>query len=223
MSFLIVTLGLGWGALAAAPFARHAKRSDVLTRLHSRAPRAPRLSWPSRLRPTELERWTGPIGPVVAGLGQRRRSARRDAELARELPVVIDLLAVAVGAGCTPFLAVGVAAQWAPPVLAHHLAAVPRDCSLGVSFAEALERGARERPVLQPLADALLASERYGAPVGDALTRLADEERAALRRRAEARARTVPVRLLFPLVFLVLPAFGLLSVVPVLIAGLSST
>src|SRR5436190_172863 len=59
------------------------------------------------------------------------------------------------------------------------------------------------------------------APVGDALARLAGEERAALRRRAEAHARKVPVRLLFPLVFLVLPAFVLLTVVPGLAAGLS--
>jgi pilus assembly protein TadC len=160
---------------------------------------------------------------VIGGLGQRRRNARRDAELARELPVAIDLLAVAVGAGCTPYLAVGVASQWSPPAVADHLDGIRRECSLGAAFADALERVARERPALQPLSDALLASERYGAPVGDALTRLAVEERAALRRRAEARARTIPVRLLFPLVFLVLPAFGLLSVVPVLIAGLTST
>ena len=37
---------------------------------------------------------------------------------------------------------------------------------------------------------------------------------------AEAHARRIPVRLLFPLVFLVLPAFVLLTVVPGLAAGL---
>ncbi len=42
-----------------------------------------------------------------------------------------------------------------------------------------------------------------------------------MRRRAEARARTVPVRLLFPLVFCVLPAFVLLTVVPVLLDGIA--
>ena len=74
--------------------------------------------------------------------------------------------------------------------------------------------------MLRPLADALLASDRLGAPVGPVLARLAAEERTALRRRAEAHARRVPVRLLFPLVFLVLPAFVLLTVVPGLAAGL---
>jgi hypothetical protein len=36
-----------------------------------------------------------------------------------------------------------------------------------------------------------------------------------------ARARTVPVRLLFPLVFLILPAFVLLTVAPVVLATLT--
>ena len=44
--------------------------------------------------------------------------------------------------------------------------------------------------------------------------------RRAATRRAEAHARRIPVRLLFPLVFLVLPAFVLLTVVPGLAAGL---
>jgi tight adherence protein C len=160
---------------------------------------------------------------VIVSLMTRRRVARREATLDQELPVVVDLLRVAVGAGCTPYLAVDVAARWSPPGLAGVLAEVQRDCALGVSFADALDRASDSHASLAKLTGALLASDRYGAPVGDALDRLSAEERATLRRRAEARARTVPVRLLFPLVFLVLPAFALLTVVPALLAGLSGT
>ena len=74
---------------------------------------------------------------------------------------------------------------------------------------------------MRPLADALLASDRLGAPVGPALARLAAEQRAEVRRHAEAHARRVPVRLLLPLAFVVLPAFGLLTVIPTLLAGFS--
>ena len=135
--------------------------------------------------------------------------------------MTIDLLGVAIGAGCTPYLAVEVASAWAPPVTAATCASVLGACALGASFEDALDDAAHAAPRLRPLADALLTSDRTGAPVGPALARLADEERAALRRRAEAHARRVPVRLLFPLAFLVLPAFVLLTVVPGLAAGLS--
>jgi tight adherence protein C len=161
------------------------------------------------------------VGRILAGLGARRRSRRDDARLGAELPVTLDLLGVAVGAGCTPYLAVDRAARWAPPLMSARLASVHDACALGASFADALDDIAARVPLLQPVADALLASDRLGSPVGPALARLATEQRAELRRRAEAQARRVPVRLLFPLVFFVLPAFGLLTVIPTLLAGFS--
>jgi tight adherence protein C len=164
---------------------------------------------------------TGPVGRVVGAFTRRQRTRRVDAALERELPIALDLLGVAIGAGCTPYLAVEVASRWAPPVVAASFASVLGACALGASFDAALDDAARSAPPLQPLVDALLASDRLGAPVGPALARLSSEERAALRRRAETHARRVPVRLLFPLVFLVLPAFVLLTVVPGLAAGLS--
>jgi len=90
----------------------------------------------------------------------------------------------------------------------------------GRRLADALEEEAGVSPPLRPVLEVLLASERLGAPVGPTLARLAADGRARLRRAALARARTLPVRLLFPLVFLVLPAFLLLTVGPVLLAGL---
>ncbi len=215
MSLLPPALGAAWGALAAVPLVRRAQRVAPVGR-------ASTLSGDARprFRPALRVRLPGTFGRVAAGIAARRRSRAAEAEVAEELPVVIDLLAVAVSAGCTPYLAVAVAASWAPPALATRLDAVRRACDLGSGFADALESMAARTPSLSPLVEALLSSDRFGAPVGDALGRLAAEGRATLRRRAEARARTVPVRLLFPLVFLVLPAFGLLTVAPALLAGL---
>jgi len=161
------------------------------------------------------------VGRVLAGARARYHARRDGAALGAELPVTLDLLGVAVGAGCTPYLAVDMAARWAPPGMASRLAGVQDACALGATFADALDDLAARAPPLRPLADALLASDRLGAPVGPALARLAAEQRAELRRHAEANARRVPVRLLFPLVFVVLPAFGLLTVIPTLLAGLS--
>jgi tight adherence protein C len=223
--FASVLLGVAWGTLAAVPLTVRARRVTVAARL-SPLPagrdetRAPVLDRARSWVPRGLDA-AGPVGRVVRGTAGRLRGRRADAALQRDLPVTIDLLAVAVGAGCTPYLAVDVAAHWAPSRLATAFASVMRACALGVAFDTALGDTVRVTPRLGPVADALLVSDRSGAPVGPALARLASEERAALRRRAEAHARRVPVRLLFPLVFLVLPAFVLLTVVPGLAAGLA--
>ncbi len=216
-------LGLAWGVLAAAPVAVRARRRRVDVRLR---PLLPERATAARTPPVLIRRVfvplaSGVVGRLLAGVRTRQRARRDAAVLGAELPVTLDLLGVAVGAGCTPYLAVDTAARWAPPVMAARLASVREACALGATFADALDDLAARSPPLRPLADALLASDRLGAPVGPALARLATEQRNELRRRAEAHARRVPVRLLFPLVFVVLPAFGLLTVIPTLLAGFS--
>jgi tight adherence protein C len=220
---LVLVLGLAWGALAATPLAMRARRQRVDLRL---SPLRHVRAVPARTSPVLLGRvveplWGSAIGRVLAGARARHRARREGAALGVELPITLDLLGVAVGAGCTPYLAVDMAARWAPPGMAARMAGVQHACALGATFAEALDDVAERAPPLRPLADALLASDRLGAPVGPALARLAAEQRAELRRHAETQARRVPVRLLFPLVFVVLPAFGLLTVIPTLLAGLS--
>ena len=132
-----------------------------------------------------------------------------------------DLLAMAGSAGLTPYLAIEVAVRFGPAPVAERLDAALSAAASGLSLADALDAEARHSAALQPLLALLAASERSGAPVAAPLVRLAAATRAQSRRRAMARARTVPVRLLFPLVFLVLPAFLLLTVAPVVLASLT--
>jgi tight adherence protein C len=223
VTMLSVPLGAAWGALVSVPIVRRARRYGVHARLDlGNTSTAVRRRAPIGTISAAVAR-LGPVARVAAGLRDRYLTRRAQAALSRELPVTIDLLAVAVAAGCTPYLAVGVAARWSPPLLAERLDRVRRACDLGSGLGQALDAVATETPRLRPLCDALLTSDRFGAAVRQSLARLATEERAALRRRAEARARTVPVRLLFPLVFLVLPAFGLLTVAPALLTGFART
>jgi hypothetical protein len=221
-------VGAAWGLLAAWPIVQRARRVAPSARAVTLAVRAPVARPRSKTLVRAVSALTSPVraertdvvSRVLRSLASRSRTRANDSGLARELPVVLDLLGVAVGAGCTPYLAVDVAVRWSPPSIAAPLAAVTRACALGASFESALDDTARATPLLRPVADALLASDRMGAPVGPVLARLAEEERTVLRRRAEAHARRIPVRLLFPLVFLVLPAFVLLTVIPGLAAGL---
>ena len=133
-----------------------------------------------------------------------------------------DLLAMAVAAGLTPYLALQTAVRFAPGPVAERLDTVLAATDGGLRLADALEAESRRCPELASLLALLAASERSGTAVGAGFTRLAASTRAQARRRAMARARTVPVRLLFPLVFLVLPAFLVLTVAPVVLASLKN-
>jgi len=166
------------------------------------------------------------VPPVVFGVWavpvvRARQAARRRAEeIVRSLPEVVDLFHLAVGAGLTVPLAVDAVVRRAPPgPLVEELRAALDEVALGRRLADALaDVPRRAGEPTRPLVTALVDSDRYGAPLGDALAVLATEVRADRRRRAEEQARKVPVKLLFPLVCCVLPAFGLLTLAP-LIAG----
>jgi len=208
-------LALGWavGGLIALPFAHWARRETISTRV-----RPLRVRGPSRARrlPVPFDS----VRRVLRAFGARRVHRRHDAALRAELPVVVDLVAVALAAGYTPYLAIEHASHHAPRRAAAALRAVGRAHALGHSLDDALRDFGRAEPVLRPLGDALATSSRLGAPAALLLERLAGDVRADLRRRAESRARTIPVRLCFPLVACVLPAFALLTVAPVVFGGL---
>jgi hypothetical protein len=144
----------------------------------------------------------------------------REALPPEAVALTADLLAMAAAAGLTPYLSLELAVRFGPPAVAERLDAALAAAGSGLCLAEALDAEAVGTGGLTPLLALLAASERSGAPIGAALVRLAAGTRAQARRRAMARARTVPVRLLFPLVFLVLPAFLLLTVAPVVLASL---
>lgn len=220
---ITVVLAAAWAVIAAAPFLVAAARAEARERARGLAGRRPGAASAPRDR-----RVVGRVAglPVVSAVvvlirrfGQGRRAHADVAALRAELPVVVDLLDVAVGAGLSPSEAIELAVRWAPPSVAAVLGSVPAACRLGATFDEALRDAGRATPAIRPVTDTVRTAIRLGAPLAPALARLADDTRADLRRAAEARARTVPVRLLFPLVFLVLPAFGLLTVVPALLAG----
>jgi tight adherence protein C len=159
----------------------------------------------------------------LPGLSARRRHRRRLAAVAADLPDVVDLLVLAVGAGLTVRLAVAAVARRSPGPLGAELARAGQEADLGRRLADALDDiPGRAGEATRPLVASLIASERYGAPLGAGLDRLAHEVRADRRRRAEEAARKVPVKLLFPLVSCTLPAFGLLTVAPLIASAVRS-
>jgi tight adherence protein C len=152
----------------------------------------------------------------------RARQKRTTAAVLEAIPDTADLLAVAVAAGLNVRLAVAAVASRAPPgPVTDALRRVEAEAAAGSRLADALERlpDVLGEPV-RPLARALVDAERYGAPLGASLERIADDARRARQQRAQEAARRIPVRLLLPLVTCILPAFGLLTVAPLIASGL---
>jgi tight adherence protein C len=171
-------------------------------------------------------RWTpvaivlGAAWPALSDRRARRAAADR---LARALPETTDLLVLGVGAGLNIPLALHAVARHGDGPVAGVIGEALHEVRRGRRLADALhELPARHGEVLRPLTAALESSERYGTPLLATLERLAAEVRLARRRRAEEVARRLPVKLLFPLVTCTLPAFGLLTVAPLLASGLRS-
>lgn len=221
MSAVAVALGLAWGALAGCAVLALRRRFAVVAR--ARALAVDRSATRRRARPAavrHLPRLAAPLGAAatrVRALAGQRAARREHARIERRLPVVLDLLVVAASAGLTPYLAIEHTLRWAPDVVATPLREALRLARLGLPFADALDRVGHDVAPLRQVASILAASVRTGAPVAEPLARLAADRRADARRRAAERARALSVRLLFPLVFLVLPAFGLLVVAPTLL------
>jgi tight adherence protein C len=171
------------------------------------------------------------VAPIVALAAHRApdfvlaRAARRRRRLAdAELPQFLDLLAAASTAGLGPHGALRRGACATSGPLREELD----------RFLDAVDLGARWRDQLADLAariglpdlrravHAMVRTERLGSSLAEALRELADDVREDRRSRATELARKAPVKMLFPLVFMVLPAFLLLTVVPVLVATLRS-
>lgn len=230
-------VALIWAVVVFAGFARRVPAPERVTAL------VPAPARRSAALPPVARRWAPAVAAAMATafvippaaplvlvgtwslpvLHARRQRARARDVLRRSLPELVDLLTLTVGSGMTVPLAIDAVARRHHGPVAGELRRVVEEMARGRRCADALDDAARRiGPEARGVFAALAASDRYGAPLTDALVRIADDVRADRRRRAEEAARRVPVRLLFPLVLCVLPAFALLTVAPLLAGALRS-
>ncbi len=165
----------------------------------------------------------GALAWAIPMFTERRVRRHRATVIRRELPEAVDLLALAVGAGLTVPLAIDAVARRSTGPVGAALTAAVAAAAAGRRLADALSDLPRHLGEdVRPLTTALVTSLRDGSPVAGGLDRLAVELRADRRRRAEEVARRVPIKLLFPLVACILPAFALLTVAPLLAGALQA-
>ena len=163
-----------------------------------------------------------PAAASAAIVRRRSRRRRRVLQVERHLPEVIDLLGLVVGAGRPTAAALSEISPRVAEPFRSELSAVVRRAAAGEPFVDSVRR-LRDSlgPSVSSVVHAVTAAEIDGTPLRPALQRAADEAHRLRRVRAQEAARRVPVLMLFPLVFCVLPAFCLLTVVPLLVGTIS--
>ena len=98
---------------------------------------------------------------------------------------------------------------------------VGREISSGLRNLEAGMAPSLARDDIRSIFDVAASSETTGMPLADTLNTIAREKRRDAAAAARERLGKLPVKMLFPLAFLILPGFVLLTVVPPLVSGLS--
>lgn len=151
-----------------------------------------------------------PFG-VVFDLGQRRQQKIRDA-----LPDALDMLTLCVEAGLGFDAALAQVAHGIGGPLGREIARALHEMQMGKRRADAM-RALAERttvPELRTIAVAVVQATELGIPIATVLREQASEMRVRRRQRAEEKARKVPVKVLFPLVFCLFPALFIIIIGP---------
>ena len=147
----------------------------------------------------------GVFGPVA---WLRRKQDERQASIKRDLPDVLDLLAISVEAGVGFEGAVEVVTRHFDSPLATEFARTLQEMELGLPRREALQNLKRrtEVPELSNFVLVLVQADALGMPIGRVLRTQAHEMRLKRRQWAREKAARLPVKILVPLTIFILPA-----------------
>lgn len=143
----------------------------------------------------------------------------RKTQIRNGLPDAIDLLIVCIEAGSGIDQALARVAEELTivyPVLAREIEHISTEMRAGTPRIDAFKNFAARTKVddVRALVAMLVQTDRFGTSLGQALRTHADTSRTKRRQRAEERAAKLGVKLLFPLVFCLFPAFYLVVLGP---------
>jgi tight adherence protein C len=162
------------------------------------------------------------LGYLIPGFILSRITTKRQKVITNGLPDLLDLLIVCLEAGSSLDQAIVKATdelELAYPALAEEFRMLITETRAGKPRLEAFKNLASRTGVddVRALVSMLVQTDRFGTSVAQALRTHAEVSRTKRRQRAEERAAKIGVKLVFPLVFLLFPAFFTVTLGPAVV------
>jgi len=160
------------------------------------------------------------IGFILPELWLNKIIKKRQAAALRDLPHVIDLLNICVGGGLDFMVAVArVIQEFRRCVLIDELKNLMQEIQMGSPRRDALKNLALRlnSPEVISFTRTLIQADRMGTPIGEVLKMQAEEIRLRRFQKGEEMALKAPIKLLFPLLFFIMPVVLIIVAGPILI------
>ena len=147
------------------------------------------------------------------------RAHDRQEKMRRALPDTLDQMTIAVEAGLGFDAAMAKSARGGHGPLAEELIRVLQDMSIGRTRRDSFHEleGRTNVEELRRFVRAVMQADAYGIALGDVLRVQAGEMRLKRRQRAEEQAQKITVKILFPLIFCLLPVLFIVLLTPALL------
>jgi tight adherence protein C len=155
-------------------------------------------------------------GYTIPSAAIAARASKRQKEIRKALSDTMDLLTISVEAGLGFDAALGQVVRNVPGPLSDEISRMLQEMQIGVSRTEAL-RHLTERtevPELDGFVLSMIQADKYGVGIAKVLRSQSQELRQKRRQRAEETAQKVPLKLLFPTIFMLLPALFIVILGP---------
>jgi tight adherence protein C len=175
--------------------------------------------------------WALAFGVGLAALGLfapniflYQKAYDRSARITRELPDALDLLVISVESGLGFDAALSQVARNTEGPLAEEFFRVLQEMQLGTGRADAM-RGLADRTDVTDLRGfitSMVQADAFGIPIANVLRIQAREMRIRRSQRAEEAAQKVPVKILFPLIFCIMPTLFIVIMGPAAIQMIQS-
>lgn len=159
------------------------------------------------------------LGFLLPGLWLGGKIRSRKTNVIKALPDALDLLTICVEAGLGFDQAMQKVAEKWDNELSRTFARVLHEIRLGRARREALRDAAQRLDVsdMTSFVAAVIQSEQLGVSIAKVLRIQSDQMRIRRRQRAEEKAHQAPVKMLFPMVFLIFPSIWIVLLGPAIL------